>query len=71
MEILIYISVTLPWDIEEYAKQLTTCQNIGTARNEARLKASFPPLYTTADGELLPLQHDPCIVVDSCSIIVL
>jgi hypothetical protein len=63
--------VILPWAIEDYAERLTPCQNIGTPLNERQLSQDFPPLFKAKDGELLPLQEDPCIVVDSRGIIVL
>jgi hypothetical protein len=63
--------VILPWAIEDYAERLTPCQNIGTPLNESQLRKDFPPLFKAKDGELLPLQEDPCIVVDSRGIIVL
>ena len=67
----ILIIVVLPWAIEDYAGRLTSCQNIGTPSNENQLRKDFPPLFTTEDGELLPLQEEPCIVVNSRRIIVL
>jgi hypothetical protein len=63
-------AVRLPWSIEEYAGQLSRSQNIGTPENEARLKEKFPPIYKAING-LLPLQDEPCIVMDSQNIIVL
>lgn len=61
----------LPWSIEDYSKSLTPSQNISTERNEAELLRDFPPLFCNEPGELLPLQDQPCIVVDSQGIIVL
>jgi len=63
--------VFLPWAIEDYARRLTPCQNMGTPCNENRLRQDFPPLFTAKNGQLLPLQEEPCIVVDSRGIIIL
>ena len=63
--------VFLPWAIEDYARRLTPCQNMGTPSNENRLRQDFPPLFTAKNGQLLPLQEEPCIIVDSRGIIIL
>jgi hypothetical protein len=64
------VIVVLPWGIEDYARRLTPCQNIGTPSNENRLSKDFPPLFTVENGQLLPLE-EPCTVVDSRGIIIL
>ena len=63
--------VVLPWAIQDYTERLSSSQNIGTTANEERLRKDFPLLYTAENGQLLPLQEDLCIVLDSQGIIVL
>lgn len=64
-------TVHLPWSIEAYTDSLTPSQNIGNSRNEANIRHRFPPLFSHNSGELLPLQDEPCTIVDCTGIIVL
>jgi len=63
--------VYLSWSIEEYADTLTSSQNIRSAEHEQDLFRRFPPLFSSVNGALLPLQDEPCTIVDSKGIIVL
>lgn len=63
--------VYLTWSIEEYALSLTTSQNIRSYEHECDLLRRFPPLFSSTSDTLLPLQDEPCTVVDSKGIIVL
>ena len=60
--------VVLLWAIEDYVERLSSSR---TTAKEETLRKDFPPLYTAENGQLLPLQEDPCVVVDSRGIIIL
>jgi hypothetical protein len=42
-----------------------------SAEHEQDLSRRFPPLFSSVNGALLPLQDEPCTIVDSKGIIVL
>src|SRR5271168_2406158 len=60
--------VVLPWAIKDYAGRLSP---LPEHRHNFQRKPIKAGLYTAKKGQILPLQEEPCIMVDSRRIIVL